>query len=302
MDKYYCNICEYGTYRKTDYTRHLTSKRHEKITKKNGHLTKIFGQKSKKIGKKNDKTEHCEFCNRKYSRKTYLKEHQAKCPSKKIQEVLNEKNDIFNKMIQETNEKNELIEENTILTEEFDMLQDKYNKLLERLADKSIKGESGNTINNINMNYIVNNFTETDNFKDLINEPLTDEETLRILKLGPIDGCAELVNIKCIEDRAVSERPIHLIDAARKKYAIRDNRYWRVDLGGKHMINSCTPRTKEIFDEHNNINEMNSDVRDIFIQELMLLDKKKGHQRIIDAIKNKCLLKNNAIKDKDANL
>ena len=38
-----------------------------------------------------------------------------------------------------------------------------------------------------------------------------------------------------------------------------------------------------------------SQVRDIFIKELMLLDKSKGTTRILEAIRDKCLVKNNAI-------
>ena len=43
------------------------------------------------------------------------------------------------------------------------------------------------------MYYIINNFTDAPNFKDQINEQLTDSAKNKIIKLGPIEGVAKLI-------------------------------------------------------------------------------------------------------------
>ena len=52
---------------------------------------------------------------------------------------------------------------------------------------------NNNTINNINMYYIVDNFKKTYNIEDLMSPPLTDNEIEYIQKNGPTRGCYKLL-------------------------------------------------------------------------------------------------------------
>ena len=91
------------------------------------------------------------------------------------------------------------------------------------------------------MNYIINNFTDAPNFKDHITEKLTDSQKEEIIKSGPVIGCSKLIKMKCIQNKNANERSIHCIDTSRKKFMIRMDNNWQIDMKGKKMLTISIP-------------------------------------------------------------
>jgi len=80
-DKYNCNLCEFKSNRKTDYTRHTQSKKHlEKISQinseSNSNTIEIEHQFKNEFA--------CMYCNNKYSTQSNRSKHMKKCSNKVI--------------------------------------------------------------------------------------------------------------------------------------------------------------------------------------------------------------------------
>ena len=285
MLKYNCTICNFHTDNKYNYKKHKSTKKHKEKCDNN-----ILN------GKKSSETHICEFCEKKLSRKSHLK----KCNEMKIKKLEQEKDEEIKKIQQENKE---LKKKEKKLKKEHIELEKEYNEFLKKTA--------GNITNNntLNMYYVINNFTDAHNFEDCINKPLTENEINKIIKLGPIEGCVELINTKCIKDIDLNKRPIHCLDASRNKFLVRSDDNWQVDLKGKNILKVSIPLlrarslesfafygipiTKEIFEDGTNLNNL----KDVFlkteiINKILKLEQDNGHVQIIKKLINHSLLIN----------
>ena len=100
--------------------------------------------------------------------------------------------------------------------------------------------------------------------------------------------------MKCVEDKKANERSIHCLDSSRRKFIIRVDDSWQIDLKGKKMLTISIPITKDIFEkdfDFENINDpfMKSEI----INKLIQLEQKTGHVKITSDLTNITLLKNN---------
>jgi hypothetical protein len=97
MNKYNCNICDIHTNKKTDYSKHVRTKRHLKKVKELPINT--FGI-PKTYRKHTSKNKHvCPFCKNTYCNSSSLSRHKKACGEK--EEIIKDKN---NNLIQKENE------------------------------------------------------------------------------------------------------------------------------------------------------------------------------------------------------
>ena len=245
-----CEICDYKCSRKSDYERHLLTKKHLKKASKKA-------CKTRKTRTFVDFT--CEFCGMTYKHRPSLSRHLKKCKSVEFQSV-----DNANKREKEANKKSvnkksvdkkkvENLEENS--EKDLEIKDLKIQLLEEKLKHKDeiidiLKTNKGNTTNNnfdnntFNTNNISINLYLNEHCKGAMN--LTDFVDQIKVQLEDImyqdrtSSAAGLTNIitKQLKDLAPTERPIHCSDQRRQHFYIKEGEEWKQKSGDEEMEES----------------------------------------------------------------
>lgn len=243
---FHCFFCEYTTARKSDYTKHLSTRKHKKHENRNK-LTNLgpLGQSDQEILINESELESvifddpdnsydeellC-FCGKNYSSRQSLHTHQKKCKRKNINNNLNFINvneGIILELIKDNRElKGLLIEQNKTIQEIV-----KNNSLC---VSNNITNNSNNKT--FNLNFFLNEECKNAiNIRDFINSiefELEDlEETGRV---GFVEGISKVV-IKNLTDLDINLRPIHCGDIKREILYIKNNNKWEKDNKSKNLI------------------------------------------------------------------
>jgi hypothetical protein len=199
--EYKCEACDYVTCKKSDYMKHLTTKKHilRSNTNKNSPDIKDF---------------KCD-CGKTYKHQSSLWNHKKKC--------------IF---IDGEPKKEEVAENNKELKEKNDMLMNVVLSMDKNIKDLQSKIENQppattNIVNNFNLNVYLNetckdalNLTD---FVDSIQLQLKHLEDMG--KLGYVEGMSNLI-ITELNNLEKDKRPIHCSDMKRDVLYIKDNDIW----------------------------------------------------------------------------
>lgn len=225
IEKFYCELCDFKSSKKGDYSRHLTTRKHIKLTDAN--LDANFTKK--KLTSKTEIEELNKFiceCGSSFSHKSSLSRHKKICLDVVPTQV----------SVNEPKPTNE-----TISVDQFVDVVNKCVKLSEdnqALTKKVIElAEKPNVVNNTqNVNNVFNlNVFLNENCKDALN--LTDfvknlklqlEDLENMGKLGFVDGMSNII-IKGLEELDIEKRPIHCTDARRDVLYIKENDTWEKD-------------------------------------------------------------------------
>ena len=218
--KFYCEKCDFTTSKKSDFDRHLLTRKHKMITNDN---------------KKTQK--NAEFsctCGKIYKHHSGLSRHKLKC-------------NFENKNDEEEKQKNEKIEKNDDNDKLMQMLKESTetnNKLAEKIKELEKHHIINNTTINNNQKVNVNLFLNEDckyaiSMNDFINMIQPSIDDLMYTKTnGYIKGITNIFTQKLNEFEAV-ERPIHSIqNKADKSYFIKENGEWEEDSNGDKLDQS----------------------------------------------------------------
>jgi len=125
VTKYICNICNYETSKRSNYSRHIGSLKHQKKVVEGKNIVNYEDSKlptisskvptissklpfstenEQKLGEKMGDKYVCEFCGTGYSRSSSLWKHKNKCYKKKIEDIQNEYKAKESKLINKENE------------------------------------------------------------------------------------------------------------------------------------------------------------------------------------------------------
>lgn len=231
--KYICIFCKYQTDNKSNYNKHLSTKRHQN----NIPQTKTKTKRSQHI---------CEDCGKTYLYSSGLWKHRQKCNSHSMvtQEapVVQSDKDII-KLIMEENAK--LNAQNAKLYQDMQKQNNKHHEDLQAIIP-----HVGNNNNNkkFNINIFLNETCkDAMNIKDFIeNIKITLEDVVHASEKGVLDSSRKLIlqGLQCME---LTERPIHCTDIKRNIMYIKDAGLWNKDkqneelkkilqnISGKHM-------------------------------------------------------------------
>jgi len=229
--KYCCEICDYYTSNKKDFSKHILTSKH-----KNQQISTGNPQKSPDDttcqNESNIYNYECEKCKKKYKERTGLWRHKKICNSIN-DDLLNdkEKSDINPNNFNITSE---------MIIEMFKNHADMKQIILEQ--NNTIQTLMTNGINHVNSNNIISNnksfnlnvfLNETCknamnimDFANSIQPKLTDLENIG--ELGYVDGISKIIidNLKLLD---VSERPVHCSDFKRDVIYVRDANKWEKD-------------------------------------------------------------------------
>ena len=213
--KYCCENCDYYTFRKSQYDRHLSTDKHLNQKK-----STIINQK---VPKSSEAFE-C-ICGKKYKDKSGLWRHKKKCFQKEEKEKEEKEIDISDK--------------NLILT-----LIQQNNELQKQMLDIIKNG----TINNTNG--IINSNNKTFNLQVFLNETCKDAMNIMdfvdsikiqlcdiesIGELGYVNGMSKLI-IKHLNALDENMRPVHCSDPKRDSLYVKDKNIWEKEDSDNNKI------------------------------------------------------------------
>jgi hypothetical protein len=227
IDKFYCEICDFGCSKKGDYSRHLTTRKHIKLTNANSDANASNIDENPNTIKMCPNRFICE-CGTTFSHKSSLSRHKKKCSETTISNTVENKAptsdtvsmdqfvDVVNKCVK-------LSEDNQALTK----------KVIELVEKPSVVNNNTQNVNNVfNLNVFLNeNCKDALNLTDFVkNLKLQLEDLENMGKLGFVDGMSNII-IKGLEELDVDKRPIHCTDARRDVLYIKENDIWEKDKG-----------------------------------------------------------------------
>jgi len=228
-NKYYCDICDYYTCNKKDFSKHLKTFKHK--NKQNDNQKTPIVEFS------------CIYCDKVYKYKSGLSRHRKNC--KYTNKEFVEKGEIsYHLSPKEDNEKipKKKHDEDSVMTNAILKLVESNQKLSEQNAEmmKCMKEQSkvtqelipkvGNTTNNISINFFLNEQCKNAmNLTDFINQLQVSLEDLQYSKNnGFIEGVTNIFT-KQLQDLKPTERPIHCSDKKRLQFYVKDNDTWQKD-------------------------------------------------------------------------
>ena len=240
-----CEICDFSCYKKFNYDKHLTTRKHiindASLHKKN----KI--EQIEKI-----KKYKCE-CGKEYNHRQGLYTHKKKCKSDHLSSphIIDTSNNVIQLLINENkeliNENKEFKNENKEIKNMILELVKSNNDLQKQMIDVCLKIQPGNTVINSNSH----NNNKTFNLQFFLNEECKDAMNMsefinsieikvsdleNMGKIGYVEGMSNII-IKQLNDTDINKRPVHCSDAKRETLYIKEENKWEKD----------TQETKQMF-------------------------------------------------------
>jgi len=229
--KFICNICDYYTCKKSDYDKHVLTRKHSKTTN-------LFTNVDINSPKVAAKIYACD-CGKEYTHRQSLYIHKKKCSFTNNEEI-------------EYDGENKIINENDPTDKELIMLLIKENSELKNMMIEVIKNGTHNTnisYNNnsnnksFNLNFFLNETCKDAmnimDFVDSIKLQLSDLESVG--KLGFVEGISNIIttNLKALD---ITQRPVHCADNKREILYIKDQDKWEKEDEEKKKIRKAIKR------------------------------------------------------------
>jgi hypothetical protein len=216
--KNYCEFCNYGTDKKSNFVNHKNSMKHKKSIISN--QNKLFVSS----------THNCENCNKKYKDYSGLWRHKKKC---KLEEKINKNLDI-----------------ETINDKQLIMLLLKETSDFKNMMMEVIKNGTHNNITHTNshnksfnlqffLNETCKNALNITEFIDSLQLQLSDLE--KVGELGYVEGISNII-IKNLNALDVTERPVHCTDKKRETMYIKDEDKWEKEDENKDKLHKMVKK------------------------------------------------------------
>ena len=232
--KYGCEVCDFHTSDKQNYTRHCSTRKHLELTNQSIQLT---------IKTDNKNIYHiCSHCDKKYSSRVGLWKHYKICKPP-------EKENISMVMLDDTaqpplhNIIMELLEQNkefkqTIMEQSNKMMvqSDKMLELAQNQNNTTINNNKNITNNQFNLNvFLQQTCKDALNMSDFIDSLEIDTKSLeRTGTHGYVHGISKIFT-DGLRKLKLHERPIHCSDLKREVLYIKDNNKWEKDEENKQF-------------------------------------------------------------------
>ena len=214
-NKFICDACTISCNRKTEWTRHIQTKKH--ISNKNGEISNILATSVTPMV--------CE-CGKSYSDRTGLWRHKKKCCEKNIHDK-NEPTDA-NMIVQLIKQNQEFKE---LLIEQNTKLVDTFSEAISEVIKNNTTIVNNNHVNSHNKTFNLQLFLNEDckdamnisDFVDSIKFQLADLEHMG--RVGYVDGISNII-IKNLKALDITKRPVHCTDEKRETIYIKDAGVW----------------------------------------------------------------------------
>ena len=271
---YSCEACDYNTSRKSQWSRHILTAKHLKLTnaasgltqkvpckfvceickKKFNHRQSLFRHKkicktsdgqlaklAKKLAKVSHQKFHCE-CGKSYKHASSLSKHKTKCNYLHVED---NKKDYTDEIVPTNNVEillKALLEKNNDILEENKILREKISTM-----------EFGNTYNNnqtnnnqFNINMFLNEKCKNAmNLEDFVEKIKLSLEDLQFTKDNGYAKGISNIFIKNLNDMDVTERPIHCSDQKRLQFYVKNDNEWTKDKNNEKIDHTIEKISKK---------------------------------------------------------
>ena len=230
--KFNCIDCNYKTANKKDFTKHILTAKHIRLTntnKKSPHYPRYICHCGKQYKHMSSLCKHKSTCN--HSQQQIDTEdiqtnvHVQPMDTSLVIELLKQNQDFKELMMEQAKQLADQQEQNKVLLEQQ---QQHNNQLMEAVKD----GKIGNTINNTTNNKFNLNFFLNETCKDAItmNEfinsiEVTMDDFIRTGKIGFVDGISTVM-VERIKGMEMHTRPMHCTDLKRETMYIKNDDAW----------------------------------------------------------------------------
>jgi hypothetical protein len=244
-EHFFCEKCDYKCFKKSDWERHLITRKHKKDDNNDKKNADIFS---------------CEKCGKKYKFRQGLHTHKKKCPEAETEEAQSQaqaqaeaeaeaeaevatttiNENVVGLFIKENADfKNlimEILKNNTELQKQN---QDLQKQMLEvcKTGNNTIQSHNNNNNKTFNLQFFLNEqCKDAMNIKDFIDSfqlQLSDLE--RVGELGYVDGISDII-IKKLNEMDVYKRPIHCSDTKRDIMYVRADNVWEKETNGHDRV------------------------------------------------------------------
>jgi hypothetical protein len=283
-EKFHCICCDYSTCRKSQYTRHLTTDKHNFRTNETI-VTSLVQKSSENI--------QC-LCGISFNNRTTLWRHKKKC---NFEKKSNEDNNQKESSLSDKDLIIMLVKQNTEL---MDMLKNNATSQ----ANHNTNSLNNNNNKTFNLQFFLNETCKDAmnimDFVDSIKLQLSDLE--KVGEIGYTQGISNIIttNLKALD---VTRRPVHCTDKKRETMYIKDENKWekedeentRLRKAIKRVANKnirLLPQFREKYPEYNNSSSKISDKYDRIALEAMGGDGDNDKEKETKIIHNisKCVV------------
>tara|TARA_E500000331_G_C17213378_1_gene694760 strand:+ start:318 stop:1298 length:981 start_codon:yes stop_codon:yes gene_type:complete len=233
-EKYHCQLCNFITRKKTDFNRHILTKKHIKKEENECQINE------------NEEKYECEFCDKQYSDENSLWSHRKKCIINYHTVTNNyQRNEITNEPLGQTEIVVELLKQNQeikdlILEErrEFQRIISEQNEKMLVMAENMGSNHHNTNVNNnkFNLNVFLNEqCKDAMSLTDFINSmDLSVEDFIKTGELGFVQGISRVM-VNRINNMDLCNRPFHCTDLKRETVYIKDDKKWEKDENKKNL-------------------------------------------------------------------
>jgi hypothetical protein len=232
-----CKVCDYNTCKKSDFDKHLSTRKHDDMVTMETMETK----KSQKVAHHN----MCNKCKKVYNTRSGLWKHMKICdyitnvsmlsseqckneePIAKIDNLYNipNKDELLLKLIKDNDEMMKIIKGQ----------QEQINSIIPKIGNTT----NNNTTNNFNLNVFLNEqCKDALNISDFIDSLKITLEDLLFSKTNGISRGITDVMIKGLKELDIHKRPIHCTDIKRDIMYIKNEDNWLKDENHDMMRNT----------------------------------------------------------------
>lgn len=227
---FYCECCDYVTCRESEYTRHLSTRKHKMLTNANENANNANNNANEKTPN-NDCT--CE-CGKYFKHKSSLSRHRQKCT------YIND-TDI---PVKEEKKEND---DDLDYKEMFITMMKKNEELQNTLIDVIPKiGNNNNNVNNFNLQIFLNeNCKDAMNLMDFVNSlQLQLKDIQDTGRIGYVEGISRIM-IDGLKNIDVCKRPVHCSNLTNETLYVKDNDMWDKENAKEKIVDAVNMIEKQ---------------------------------------------------------
>ena len=222
-----CEFCNYNTFSKKDFQKHLLTDKHYKLTNTNFDTSKIPKNPSKE-----EKIYNC-GCGKIYKHHSSLCKHKKKCDYQEECVVII---DNITKPIISQELVLDIINENKEQRNQIQELTNTIKELVPQIGNNNTSNSHNTTTNQFSINVFLNEHCkDAINMSDFIKSIEVSLEQLDFTKTNGLEKGISYVIMENMSKLSLYERPVHCTDTKRETLYIKDNDTWEKDKSNEKI-------------------------------------------------------------------